>query len=471
MIDLKDLRENPEKYRIGARNKGAAVDIDALLHVDEQLRAAQTTLQQLAAEKNQIGRQIGEIAGRLKKAPDSERTALSEEMKRLQQRPNEIKAQEATLSAEVTALTAQRDSLWLAVPQPPAADVPVGASAEENVEIRRWQPEWFDPARPFADNRGFAPRTHIELGEALGLFDLQRGVKMAGSRSYVLRGAGMELHNAILRFAFDFMIFENGFTPLSVPVLVREECMVGTGFFPAGREQAYEINESRRGNPDAEEHGGSGHDLYLTGTGEVGLMAYHQDEIVDLDRLPFCYTTVSTCFRREAGAAGKDTAGLFRIHQFDKVEQVVIDRADEATSRAWHAKMIGFVETLLQRLELPYRLLQCCTGDLGVKNEDMIDIECWMPGRGAMDAQGRPGGAYAETHSASRLSDFQCRRLNIRYKDPETGRTVFCHSLNNTVAASPRILIPLLEMYQNEDGSVTVPKALRPYMNGRERIG
>lgn len=246
-----------------------------------------------------------------------------------------------------------------------------------------------------------------------------------------------------------------------VPVIVREEMMVGTGFFPAGREQAYHIEETKRGG---------GHDLFLAGTGEVSLMAMHQDEILDADRFPLQYATVSTCFRREAGSAGKDTAGLYRIHQFEKVEQVLICKADEAESRRWHEKMIGIVETLLQRLELPYRLLQCCTGDLGVKNADMIDIECWMPGRGDEDANGLPQGAWGETHSASRLYDYQCRRLNMRYRD-DKGQTVFCHSLNNTVLASPRVLIPILEMYQNADGSITIPAALRPYMQGQEKIG
>ena len=203
-------------------------------------------------------------------------------------------------------------------------------------------------------------------------------------------------------------------------------------------------------------------------------MGIHQGEILDEAALPLKYVTVSTCFRREAGAAGKDTAGLYRIHQFDKVEQVVICKADADESRAWHRKMIGFVEDLLQSLELPYRLLQCCTGDLGVKNADMVDIESWMPGRGDVDAAGRPGGAYGETHSASRLYDYQCRRLNMRYRTgggEGKGETVICHSLNNTVLASPRVLIPILEMHQQRDGTVAIPAALRPYMGGRERIG
>lgn len=462
MIDLKDLRANPEKYRTGLVHKGyPAALLNELLAVDAQLRPLVTKREQLTAEKNQIGKEIGKLAGQLKNAGDAERGSLQQQMQQLKAQPDRIKEEESALTAQVTELQAKRDALWLRIPQPADPDVPVGQSADDNVQLSTWNPNWFDPAQSFKDNKGFAPKTHVELGKALGLLDFERGVKMAGSRSYVLTGDGMRLHQAVLRFAFDFMTNENGFTPLSVPVVVRDECMVGTGFFPDGKEQAYEVRETDRGG---------GYDLYLTGTGEVGLMGYHQGEVLDAERLPLCYTTVSTCFRREAGAAGKDTAGLFRVHQFDKVEQVVICEANEQTSRDWHKKMLGFVEALLQKLELPYRLLQCCTGDLGPKNADMIDVESWMPGRGPEDADGRPTGAYGETHSASRLYDYQCRRLNLRYRDLETKKPVFCHSLNNTVAASPRLLVPILEMYQNADGSVTVPAALHPYMNGQAQI-
>ncbi len=303
------------------------------------------------------------------------------------------------------------------------------------------------------------------MAESLGLVDFERGVRLAGTRSYILTGLGMRLHQAVLRYAMDSMIDRHGFRPMSVPVLVREDAMIGTGFFPTGREQAYQVAESQRGG---------GADLFLTGTGEVGLMGLHAGEILAEESLPLKYLTLSTCFRREAGAAGKDTAGLYRIHQFDKVEQVVICRADEAESRRWHATMIGYVEELLRSLELPHRLLQCCTGDLGPKNADMIDLECWMPGRGEPDRRGRPLGAYGETHSASRLYDYQCRRLNTRSRpggEKGKGDTVFCHSLNNTVLASPRILIPLLEIHQDADGGVAIPPPLRPYMGGLARIG
>ena len=447
MIDLKDLRSHPEKYRKGAADKADNTDIDALLRLDSKYRALLTQQQALVSEKNKIGKQIGQLAGQLKKSGEPQRTQLEEQMAALQQRPHEIKTEQASLDEQVYRLEQERNELWLSVPQPADPEVPVGRGYEDNIELRCWNPDWFDPSKPFVANKGFEGQTHIDLGAHLGLIDLERGVKIAGSRSYVLIGDGMRLHNAILRYAFDFMTNENGFTALSVSDLVRHEMMVGTGFFPKGRDQVYDI-----ANPTGE------YGLALSGTGEVGLMGFHQDEILNAKDLPRCYTTLSTCFRREAGAAGKDTAGLYRIHQFDKVEQVVICRADEQESRRWHQRMIGYVETLLQRLEVPYRLLQCCTGDLGPKNADMIDIESWMPSRNA----------YGETHSASRLYDYQCRRLNLRYRD--TNGTQFCHALNNTVVASPRILIPLLELYQNQDSTITIPRVLRPYLGGQDRI-
>ena len=222
-------------------------------------------------------------------------------------------------------------------------------------------------------------------------------------------------------------------------------------FSPTGREAVYHVVED---------------ELFLVGTGEVGLTALFMNSVLDEADLPKKLTTLSTCFRREAGTYGKDAAGFYRVHQFDKVEQVVICKSDVAESRQWHETMLGFSEQLLQKLELPYRVVQCCTGDLGVKNASMIDVETYMPSR---TRDGNPETAYGETHSASRLYDFQSRRLNLRYKDAE-GKLHFCHTLNNTVAASPRLLIPVLENYQNADGSVTVPAALRPYLNGLERI-
>ena len=479
MIDLKALRDNPARFALGAKAKGVSVDIDRLIELDATKRTITAEREKLRAEQNKIakesGPQIGKLQGQLKGSHGPDRAAIEAQIEDLKLRPQRLKAAIQEFEAKEAGMDSEIRSLLLQVPLPPDSDVPVGTSSDDNVEISRWHPpksdllpNGFDTRKSFEENKGFSPKTHLELLRDLNLCEFERGVKIAGSRSYVLSGMGMRLHQGVLRYAIDFMCDSHGFRPMSAPTLVREETMVGTGFFPAGREQAYHIEESKRGG---------GNDLFLTGTGEVGLMGVHMDEILDEAQLPIKYVTVSTCYRREAGAAGKDTAGLYRIHQFDKVEQVVICKADEAESRAWHKRMIGYVQQLLESMEIPHRLLQCCTGDLGVKNADMVDIESWMPGRGNLinvDGKEVPTGDFGETHSASRLYDFQCRRLNMRYRAGGAagkGETVYCHSLNNTVLASPRFMIPLLEIHQNADGSVNIPKVLRPYVGGAAKIG
>ncbi len=436
MIDLKDLREHPDKYRKGARLKNVAVDIDAVLQMDEKRSAAMREFETLRAQQNKAS---GEIA-RLK--DPAEKKAAVARMQSLKQQVQA--AQEQSREAE-----SRLEPLLLSIPQPPDDDVPVGKDAADNLVMYRW-----GEPRQFA----FTPRSHAELAQKHQLIDSDRGVRLAGSRSYFLVGKGAELHNAVLRLAMDLMTRQHGFTAINVPVLVRESAMRGTGFFPAGREQAYRVGEEHEAEDDVR---------FLTGTAEVGLTAFHMDEVLDEADLPRKYTAVSTCFRREAGTYGKDTSGVYRVHQFDKCEQVVICRNDVDESKQWHKTMLGYSEQLLQKLELPYRVIQCCTGDIGVKNAAMFDIETWMPSRfdGRDDASG-----YGETHSASRLYEFQARRLNLRYKDA-SGKIHFCHTLNNTVVASPRILIPILENYQNDDGSITVPQALQPYLGGCERIG
>lgn len=433
MIDLKDLRHRPDYYRDGARKKNVDVPIDDILTLDARRLEAQQTFERLRGEQNAASQQIGRL-----KDPVEKKAAI-ERMGVLKQQVKE--AEELARSLE-----AQLEPLLLRIPQPPDDDVPVGADASDNVVVRTWgEPTRFD----------FTPRTHIELCERLNLANPQAGVNLAGSRSYYLVGLGARLHNAVLQFALDMMVREHGFTPMSVPVLVREPAMRGTGFFPAGKDQTYHVDP------------GSDNELFLTGTAEVALTAYHMNQVLDEKDLPLKYTAVSTCFRREAGTYGKDTAGLYRVHQFDKCEQVVICRNDVEESRRWHVAMLGYSEQLLQAFKLPYRVVQCCTGDIGVKNAAMFDIETWMPGR--FDGKDQASG-YGETHSASRLYEFQSRRLNLRYKDAD-GRVRFCHTLNNTVVASPRILIAILENYQNADGSVTVPEVLRKYLDGMERIG
>ena len=442
MLDMKFIRDNPDAVKKGAELKGMRVDVDRLLALDAEKRGAQQRLQELQTEQNKASKELGPLMGQLKKEQDAaKRAALEAQVAALKSRPAGIKQEMVALEEKIKGLDPEIEKLQLSIPLPPDDDVPVGKTSEDNVEILKWgEPRKFD----------FAPKSHIELGKSLGLFDLDRGVKLAGSRSYFTTGAGAMLHNAVLRMAQDFMVNEQGFVPMSVPVLVREAAMRGTGFFPAGREQAYRVGEIEEKDEDLR---------FLTGTGEVGLTAFHMDEILQESELPKKYVTVSTCFRREAGTYGKDTTGLYRIHQFDKVEQVVVCKNDKEESKMWHRKMLSFSEEMLKRLKLPYRLLQCCTGDLGVKNASMIDVETWMPSRNG----------YGETHSASRLYDFQARRCNLRYKTAD-GKTAFCHTLNNTVIASPRILIPIIECYQNADGSVTVPEVLHPHMGGMERI-
>jgi seryl-tRNA synthetase len=435
MIDLKDLRENPDKYRRGAELKHVSVDFDALLALDEQRLAAQREFELARAQQNEASKQIGKLNDPAEKRAAIARVATLKETVKA--------AEERSKLAETQLLP-----LLMTIPQPPDPDVPVGPDASGNVVLRKWgEPRRFD----------FTPKSHLELGEKLHLLDFPRGVRLAGSRSYFLKGLGAELHAAVMRLALDMMTREHGFTAMSVPVLVRESAMRGTGFFPAGREQAYRVGEPTEEGEDIR---------FLTGTAEVSLTAYHMDEILSEADLPRKYTAVSTCFRREAGAAGKDTAGLYRVHQFDKCEQVIICRNDVEESKRWHMAMLDYSESLLQKLNLPYRVIACCTGDIGVKNAAMFDIETWMPSR---RQNNDPDAGYGETHSASRLYEFQARRLNLRYKDAD-GKIRFVHTLNNTVVASPRILIPILENFQNADGSVTVPEALRPYLNGRDRI-
>lgn len=436
MIDLKDLRENPERYKWAAQLKRIDVDIDRLLALDVQKRSLEAERQKITAEKSASGKEIGQLQGKLKKASPDEQAAIREQIEKLKARPAELKPRETVLETEVAQLEPQIMELLLRCAQPPDDDVPVGKDDTENVEVKR-----VGTVRQFE----FEPKDHITLGSELGLIDTDRGVKLGGSRSYFLVGDGALLHQAVLRLAQDMMI-ERGFTPMTVPVLVREPAMVGTGYFPLGREQSYVMSNEEPPK-------------YLVGTAEVSLTAFHMDETLDVKQLPRKYVGMSPCFRREAGTYGKDTAGLYRIHQFDKVEQVIVCRNDVEESKRWHQHILENAEAVLQKLELPYRVVAVCTGDLGQGQVAKYDIETWMPSRKS----------YGETHSASRFYDFQARRLNLRYRD-EDGKVKVCHTLNNTVIASPRILIPILELYQNADGSVTIPAALRPYMSGRERV-
>ncbi len=420
MLDIRFIRENPELVKEGARKKRIPVDIDRLLEVDEKRRKLLQESENLKAEKNTASQEIARLRG-------EEKTAAIAEMKSVAERIKSI-------DSELESILIEYNALMLQVPNPPDEDVPEGEDDQDNVELRRvGELPKFD----------FEPRDHVELGELLDIIDIPRGVKLAGARSYILKNEGVLLEYGILMYALKKMV-ELGFTPMIVPHLVKDIAMIGTAYFPGGEEQAYTCERDN---------------LHLIGTAEVPVTSYHYDEILDEKSLPRYYCGISSCYRREAGTYGKDTKGLYRIHQFQKVEQVIICKADEKISAEKHEFITRNSENLVKDIGVPYRVVLVCSGDLGQPQKRKYDIECWMPSRGS----------YGETHSSSKFFDFQARRLKLRYRD-SGGNVTYCHTLNNTFIASPRILISILECNQQRDGSVVVPEILRSYLGGIEVI-
>ena len=422
MIDIKQIRENPERYKKAALDKRIDADVDRLIEVARQISLAKKQLQEIATDKNKTGKSIPKLA-------DGEKAAALAQLA-------DLKKRESQYNGEIKDLGPLFEDLMLQVPQPADADVPLGRDDTENIEIRT------EGDIPTFD---FEVKDHLQLGVDLGIIDVERGVKLAGSRNYFLKGDGALLHWAVLRYALDLMV-ERGYCPLTVPLLMKDEAMRGTGYYPGAEEQTYRMERDG---------------LNLVGTAEVPLTAYRMNELLSAEELPLKFVGQSSCFRREAGAAGKDTYGLYRIHQFDKVEQVIICANSEAQSNTHHHEILANSEAVLEGLGLPYRVVNVCTGDLGRGQAKKFDIETWMPSREG----------YCETHSASKFNDFQARRMNLRYRDPQTQKNLYCHTLNNTVIASPRVLIPVLELCQNRDGSITIPEVLRPYMGGNAVIG
>lgn len=420
MLDIKFILTNPQVIKKAAAAKNMAVDVDRLLAVYEDVRALTAQADTLRGERNALSREIPGLKGVQQQEGITRVRELKEDISRVEERLGTVKA--------------EYDELMLLVPSVPRPEVPAGKDESDNVELYKvGEPPEF--AFPFRD--------HLELAETLDLVDIPRAVEIAGSRSFMLKNAGALLELAVCRFAVDHLLAK-GFTLLTVPVLVRERAMMGTGYFPLGRDQAYEIPED---------------ELYLVGTSEVAMVSYRMDEILSYRELPLHYTALSTCFRREAGTYGKDTRGLYRVHQFQKVEQVVFCPADPETADRLHMELLANAEEILQALELPYRVTLACGGEIGAGQVRKHEVETWMPSRNA----------YGETHSCSTFDDFQSRRLNIKYRDGD-GKAKYCFTLNNTAVASPRILIPLLENHQNEDGSVSIPSALWPYMNGQKLL-
>jgi len=416
MLDINFIRHNPEKVAEAAKNKRIEVDVDKILTLDKLCRELNTKSDALRAKRNEFTKEIQAAAGGKK-----EELRLSVQ---------EIKKELTAIEDKMAEVKTELDGLLLTVPSVPDSDVPVGKTEDDNVELRK-----VGILRKF----DFKPKDHLELCQDLDLLDTAGAVKVAGSRSYMLKNDGMLLQMAVTRYVVDFLV-ARGYMPVDASVLVRPSAMQGTGYFPIGKDQAYYIGED---------------DLFLAGTSEVSLVGRYTDEIMPAAKLPVKMVGLSTCFRREAGAAGRDTRGLYRVHQFQKVEQVIICKKDDAD--VYFAELLKNAEDILTSLGLPYRVALACTGEIGLGQTKKCEVETWMPSREG----------YCETHSCSKLGDFQARRLNIRYKDE--GGVCFAHTLNNTAIASPRILIPILETYQNKDGSVSIPDVLVPYM-GKKTI-
>ncbi|MGE3279374.1 MAG: serine--tRNA ligase [Candidatus Altimarinota bacterium] len=431
MIDIRQLRENTDSFKKGAKDKGFDVKlIDRLLTMDEELRELKQAVEQKRSEQNAAAKKIAGLQG------EEKERAIAE----MQGSKDGLKAEEERLRV----MEEEVQHLLLLMPAPALERVPLGKTDEENVEIRTWGevPE-FD----------FEIKDHVQLGEELDILDIPRGVKVSGSRFYFLKNEGALLEMAILKYTLDKLV-KKGFSPMIPPVLVKYDAMMGTSYFPGGEESAFAVGVKKQKGGGIEDDG-----LYLVGTSEVSVTSYHQGETLEESELPKLYAGYSNCFRREAGTYGKDTHGIYRIHQFQKVEQVVICKNDPEESAKMHQMILGNAEEVLQDLKLPYRVVDVCTGDMGQGQIYKNDIETWMPSRGK----------YGETHSCSTFHEFQARRLNLKYKDKD-GNKHFCHTLNNTCIASPRVLIPLLEIYQQKDGSVAIPEVLQPYMLGMKKI-
>ena len=422
MLDIAFIRQNADVVRAAITNKRVELNLDDLLGADKDRRELIAKIEQKRARKN-------EIAAQIPKASKEERPALIEEGK-------SVKTELEQLEPALTQAQKTFDDLMLRVPSIPRPEVPIGRGEEDNVEIRKvGTPPKFD----------FPVRDHVQLMTLHKMVDWEGPRKFTGGRAYALKGWGALLELAVTRLAVDVLV-SRGLQLVIPPVMVKERAMQGTGFFPLGIEEAYSITADG---------------LFLVGTSEVPLVSLHCDETLEASQLPIRYAGMSNCFRREAGAYGKDTKGLYRVHQFTKIEQVVFCLPDEEIAEKEHYGLLGNAEAILEKLEIPYRVAIACTGEIGLGQTRKHEVESWMPGRN--DGKG----AYNETHSCSTLGDFQARRSNIRLRMPD-GSLAYPYTLNNTAIASPRILIPLLENHQREDGSIVLPKALVPYMNGVE---
>lgn len=417
MLDMNYIRDNVVTVKKACEDKQLDSSIvDQLVSIDQSRRDLQQKTDSLRQEANENVDKIKQAVASGEK-PDADLVAKGKEIK---EALKEIEPQYKEVQAKF-------EELMYQIPNVPAEDVPFGKDEEGNQVIRQ------EGELP---NFSFEPKSHDQLMENLDYLDTKRAVKIAGFRAYFLKNEGLLLERALLSYALDVMK-KHGFDLMNAPSMVNQEAMLGTGYFPWGAEDHYKTQD----------------DQILTGTAEVALTSYYAGETLREKDLPIKLCGISPCYRREVGAHGKDTQGIIRVHQFNKVEQVVLTVADEEETRKWHEKMLAFSEEILQGLELPYQVLLMCTGDMGAGQRKKYDIETWFPSQNK----------YRETHSASYFNDFQARRLNMRYQAKD-GSTKFVYTLNNTVAASPRLLAAVIENYQTEDGRIEIPEVLKKYM-------
>jgi seryl-tRNA synthetase len=430
MLDIKYIRENADKIKGAAKNKNIDVDIDKLLNIDEQRRSLITEAEKLRTRRNELG-EMGKNG-----KPSAELITEGKELK------NKIFKVEDKLKR----VDEEYNYLMAKVPTIPSADTPIGKDDGENVEVFKWgEPRKFD----------FTPKTHIELGEALDIIDFDRGVKVAGYRGYYLKNEAVSLQMALMLFALEKLI-SKGFRPMIPPTLIKEFALFGSGYF-SGREYNGEVDEIYKiENGEKEADGTVKKDnRFLVGTAEPSLLAYYANETLNEKDLPLKLCGFSQCYRSEIGSYGKDTKGIYRVHEFMKVEQVCLTPADVNLADKLHLEMVEISKELHQDLGLPYHLLQICTGDMSAGKYKMFDIEAWIPSRNT----------YGETGSASNFLDWQSRRLNVKYKTA-SGEAKFVYMLNDTALASARTIIAILENFQEADGSIIIPNVLRKWMPG-----
>ena len=427
MLDAKLVRTQPQLLAERLATRGFALDLAQLDALESRRKAVQTRTETLQAERNSRSKSIGQA-----KARGEDIQPLLADVDRM---GNEL----AEAKQELEGIQLELDALLLSMPNLPAESVPVGKDEDENVEVRRWgTPRSFD----------FEVKDHVALGEQHGYLDFETAAKLSGARFALMRGPIARLHRALAQFMLDLHVNEHGYEEAYTPYLVQAEALQGTGQLPKFEEDLFKI-----------QRGDDQRDLYLIPTAEVSLTNIVSQSILGAEELPLKLTAHTPCFRSEAGSAGRDTRGMIRQHQFDKVEMVQIVRPEQSTAAL--EELTGHAEDVLKRLELPYRTMALCTGDMGFSAQQTYDLEVWIPSQGK----------YREISSCSNCGDFQARRMQARWRNPETGKPELVHTLNGSGLAVGRTLVAVLENYQQADGSIEVPQALRSYMGGAERIG